>query len=263
MLIGVDGTGAWGDVQYKKEMQNSFVSQILRGSPVPKKVYFRGPEGAGLLKITSPQGLAWGIESLYEKGDKTVFLTGYSRGAATVINAAALLKGKVPVEALFLFDAVDRSVLLDAETIPNNVKHCYHAIRSTDARSRQSFGNCGLIAELGVSVVTNRFFTTHGGMGGTPWGEAGLLKPPPGPAFSPFDDPTWPGPIGPTTAPIMTPQQVAEAMVRKFPERFADKIYEGAPDWDFTNVTPEQEKLGMDKVKNWMWPHLRKHGVVV
>lgn len=266
MLIAVDGTGPWDNEDYAKEMKESFVSRIVRDSTQEHKIYFRGPEGAGLIKITSPAVLAWGIEWRYKKGDPIVFLTGYSRGAATVINAATLLKAKnIPVEAMFLFDAVDRTTLLEAETIPSNVKHCYHAIRSSEAQSRWYFGNCGLVSQNGT-LKPEPFFTTHGGMGGTPWGEKGLIKPPHKASILDMmlTGPLWSGAIGPEALIDLnlTPKQIAEDLVRRHPEIYANKINEGSPDWMFTRVTPELEKIGMDKVYNWMWPHLRKHGVI-
>lgn len=63
------------------------------------------------------------------------FLVGYSRGGAAAIQVANLLarEGK-PVEAMFLFDAVDRTLLLsDVDSIPANVKYCAHAVRNEGA----------------------------------------------------------------------------------------------------------------------------------
>ena len=61
---------------------------------------------------------------------------------------------------------------------------------------------------------------------------------------------------------VVTPGQMAEAMVRDEPHKYGDKIYEGAPDWRFTTVTVAQEQAGMAQVKEWMWAHLRKHKIV-
>jgi hypothetical protein len=197
ILIGVDGTGATDDRAYARDMKDSFVNQIVRNSPIPvaNKKYHRGPDWTGLgIKFTSaseglgtklirPTALRAEIKQLLGqqpkgKGPCRIFLTGYSRGAAVVINTAALLKQDgIDVEALFLFDAVQRSFQLEAKLIPANVKHCYHAIRDPNTHSRDSFGNCGLSRADGRKLDGfEKFFTTHGGMGGTPWGQKGAGK---------------------------------------------------------------------------------------
>ena len=96
-------------------------------------------------------------------------------------------------------------------------------------------------------------------MGGTPWGEGGLIKPGPGPgvnellrsANNPMGGPSY-----------VSPQQIAEARVRDEPWKYGDKIYEGAPDWRFTTVTVAQEWAGKNEVRRWMWNHLRRHRCV-
>jgi hypothetical protein len=113
------------------------------------------------------------VDLAYEDlaGRRRVFMAGHSRGAAIIIHVARLLQRRhIDVEAMFLFDAVARNHTLDAGEIPSNVRHCYHAIRHPDGRSRGSFGNCGTFAAAGVDFRSEFFFTTHGGMGGTPWG---------------------------------------------------------------------------------------------
>jgi hypothetical protein len=105
-------------------------------------------------------------------------MTGHSRGGAIVIHASRLLqKHAIPVEALFLFDAVDRSFVLEAKRIPSNVRFCYHALRDPAARSRETFGNCGLLREGGQPFDgIQHFHTTHGAVGGTGFGPAGAGK---------------------------------------------------------------------------------------
>lgn len=99
-----------------------------------------------------------------------VFLAGYSRGAAGVIEAAWRLKADgVQVHCLLLYDAVDRSATISKTTIPSNVLYCYHAIRDPATYSRSLFGNCGRKATSSTTYVEKMFFCTHGGMGGLPW----------------------------------------------------------------------------------------------
>jgi len=103
---------------------------------------------------------------------RKVFLVGHSRGGGILIHAARILRVRgVPVEAMFLFDAVSRNPLLDAAVIPPNVRYCYHAVRDPRSHSRGSFGNCGSEAHPVVHFDLEPFMTTHGGMGGTPWGD--------------------------------------------------------------------------------------------
>lgn len=57
-----------------------------------------------------------------------VFLAGYSRGGATAIRVAQLVPDR-KIEAMYLFDAVDRDPLIDTSAIPTNVETVFHAIR--------------------------------------------------------------------------------------------------------------------------------------
>ncbi len=101
-----------------------------------------------------------------------VFLSGYSRGGAALIDAAKTLKTLgINVECLLLFDAVDRTNTLNAEAIPSNVKICYHSRRHPNTSSRDTFGNCGLkVANGGKTTYKEQiFFCTHGGLGDAPY----------------------------------------------------------------------------------------------
>jgi hypothetical protein len=103
---------------------------------------------------------------------RNLFMTGYSRGGAIVIDTARLLaRHNIQIEAMFLFDAVDRNPFLVGGEIPSNVRYCYHAMRDPASASRESFGNCGTTAAAGVLLKTQYFMTTHGGMGGVLWGD--------------------------------------------------------------------------------------------
>src|SRR5436190_18235527 len=153
MLICVDGTGDMPDGDYAVGMMGSFVGMMYCGSHIQNRKYYRGPDFSGMEpKMTQPMDLVMQIQQFWrQEKDPKIFMTGYSRGAAIVINTAALLNfipmpdGKLArVEALFLFDAVNRSFDLDTTTyIPASVRWCYHAMRDDKARSRNSFGHCG------------------------------------------------------------------------------------------------------------------------
>lgn len=280
MIFGVDGTGPFRDSEYKSQMANSFVSQICRS---PGGRYWRGPDAIDtFLGGPNPREVAEAIRMVvvpmadtprvYGTGfgpavvvyptSKTelsglkdkVFLTGYSRGAATMLDVAVILKSYgIPVEAMFLFDSVTRSPWLSATSIPSNVRHFYHALRKSEAGSRNSFGNSTPVPEPGVTPLSESFFTTHAGMGGVPWGPGGLIKPvPKSPVMLP------PGLFGGT---FQTPTEIAGNLVAEYPEKYGDKIFEGAPDWAFTNVTVAQENTGMNAVRSWMWGHLNQHGI--
>ncbi len=290
MIFGADGTGPFANKRCAAAMRGSFVNPLC-GPPRAGARYWRGPDAIDtLLSGPAPRVVAEAVryavvpnaarpkvvpagmgpplivyptskEPLKDLKDK-VFLTGYSRGGATVLDAAVILKDYgIPVEAIFLFDSVTRSPWLSGAVVPANVKHCYHAIRESAGGSRRSFGNSPAVAAAGVDYDPKHFPTTHAGMGGVPWGAAGLVKPAAVPLWPALGQPGWP-PIGPSFGPtFVTPGQVAAEMVRDNPGKYADKIYEGAPDWAFTNLTVAQERLGMDAVREWMWGHVRRHGL--
>jgi hypothetical protein len=223
MLICVDGTGPHNDGEYYKNMHNSFISMLYRHSTEHPNYYFRGPNWAGLHSVSCAE-IASIIRFQFASGNNSIFLAGYSRGGAMMIETAHILKGyKLTVEAMFLFDAVDRSPLLSKTTlIPSNVNHAYHALRETDTRSRTSFGNCGTKAEKSGVLIPEYFPTTHAGMGGVPWVTNGLIS-----AFGLY---------------------------------LSDAIHE-SPSLSLTKVDPASEGKGMRKVQHWMWDNLRRHGV--
>jgi nucleoid-associated protein YgaU len=111
---------------------------------------------------------------------KAVFLAGYSRGAAAVIEVAKWLKEEenIPVECLILFDAVDRSTTIGGivfnTPIVDTVKQVIYPQRDIwRTLSRISFQNCGFTKQNPATpFLHKKFFATHGGLGGTPWTEA-------------------------------------------------------------------------------------------
>ena len=97
-----------------------------------------------------------------------VYLGGFSRGAAAAINAAYHLnKSGIAVDALFLFDAVDRTYSIPFWTVwetPKNVRVAFHAVRASSAASRPGFSNI----ILRNRCIARSFHTSHGGIGGWP-----------------------------------------------------------------------------------------------
>ncbi len=217
IFAGIDGTGVWRDKNYDITFENSHVNTLFKEWNEGPPHYERGP-------VTLDNKISrWTVLAAYrtfnkvmkdwKAGEKAVFLAGYSRGGAAVIEIAKWLKAEnVPVECLILFDPVDRTGQVGMPwrntPIVDTVKTVIYAQRSSWARSRESFGNCGL--ELQDRAKTVRYFdtflATHGGIGGVPWPE------PKGGGF----------------------------------------INEGPPDFE-TRVTVLEDELGSQKVKNWVF----------
>lgn len=266
MLAAIDGTGAvWDDV-YQVKMQNSFINQIVRQAPAAiNAMYYRGPDWSGtdlVGNLIRPEVVVQDVWCARQRGDKKVFLAGYSRGGAIAIDAAMLLaRADIEVEAIFLFDAVNRSTELRASAIPDNVRHAYHAVRMKSTSSRESFGNCGLSLIGSGELVKGEFYTTHGGMGGVPWGDTGIeaqarqivgVRP-----CEPAQSIRLPD--GRLTVPFLTgAPAIAHQQDLMRPRA---RIDEGSVD-GFTNVTVGQERQGMEQVHAWMWWQLWKHGVL-
>jgi hypothetical protein len=104
------------------------------------------------------------------RNDEPILLTGYSRGAAGVIEIAKRLKVlKRDVTAMLLFDCVDRHLGIDAARIPNNVRNVLHVLRSPASGSRKSFDHSGTQPEPPTRYESAEFTCTHAGMGGVPW----------------------------------------------------------------------------------------------
>jgi len=185
ILGGVDGTGPYSDDVYREEFKNSFVNKV--GKLFKKKKMSRGPSVDGIMTDSIGQKIANYIKSETKcVVNPSVFLTGYSRGGAAVIHAAKLLESDgIKIEAMFLFDAVERTVGgANTAKISSNVKYCYHALRDPKANSRSYFSNTGksLAKEThgsctprgdtlvggGTVYLEKKFFGTHGAIGGVP-----------------------------------------------------------------------------------------------
>ena len=252
IYVGVDGTGPDSNAEYATAFRNSYVNQ-LRNKGFGVAEYERGPTLTGS-ETGRLAGWAAGRAEHHYRTNKVrgpneprVFMAGYSRGGAAVIDACHRLQDKgIPVQGLLLFDAVDRSYTVErTETIPANVRWCRHAIRQASSGSRQSFGNCGLLAARGVNWVTPKeFLTTHGGMGGTPWGSVAATAP--GGRISEGDDSV--------RGALRSVGRVPTVQTMIFGAA-ASTVYEYAMR---TEVTPEQERRGSEGVWNWMLTELPK-----
>ncbi|MEP7075658.1 MAG: hypothetical protein ABI878_07575 [Acidobacteriota bacterium] len=183
ILVGIDGTGSaftpgsGRDKEYDVAFAHSFVKRICNAGG-PDAMYQRGPValGGGLLGAIEA-----GVQHVVRKiGDykrtlqspPPVLLTGYSRGGLGAVVVAARLKNlKIGVQALLLFDCVDRHLAFDAEVVPDNVANVYHVIRDPKSSSRESFGNDAMRYYPKSTKYEGpyMFMCTHGGMGGCPW----------------------------------------------------------------------------------------------
>jgi hypothetical protein len=130
MIFIIDGTGQADPDAYAREMADGFCARLVRKA---KGRYWRGPtlsgwETADIARDVKEAVVQWKAGA--QEGEK-LFLAGHSRGGAAAIFAAQALKAHhVEIDAMFLFDAVDRTVnFRSAQSIPGNVKMCFHAMR--------------------------------------------------------------------------------------------------------------------------------------
>ena len=171
ILVGIDGTGDISNASYGREMSNSFVAYIIRHSKAKLKRYIRGPgfDGTDMVALVS-NGYEFVKLALAANKGAEVLLTGYSRGGAGVIAVAQRLKADgTRVNAMILFDAVDRAIGVDTARIPDNVDRVIHARRDASMMSRLSFGNCGTTWGSPTKCEVRLFRGTHGAIGGAHW----------------------------------------------------------------------------------------------
>jgi hypothetical protein len=248
MLVAIDGTGAWSDEDYKREMSNSFVSRIFNEYSRTKKdgFYRRGPTLLGFETGPIAHEFSGLIVRAYEKAKQEgkaaefkLFLTGYSRGGAAVIGIAFLLNHynrDIKVNVMALFDAVDRSPVVTADSIPGNVELCFHALRDENAGSRTYFGNCGLTAEKPQILHKKVFFATHAGMGGLPWTGDHPTRTVSNPNFN-LGEYVRKYPFGPPPPPSMTTIEIPK-------------------------ITQAQDEAGSNEVHKWMWDNMKNNGML-
>lgn len=128
MLYIIDGTGPDDDQIYARQMNGSMCEKLAKDY---NGHYNRGPSLLGTETFKIAQHVFQSIGRDPELRRQPLFLAGHSRGGAAVIRIAQLLKEqRIGVEALFLFDAVDRTGPGEnVQHIPGNVKSTYHARR--------------------------------------------------------------------------------------------------------------------------------------
>ena len=125
MLYIVDGTGPWLADEYNSAMSGSFCSQLEAGLG-DRCRRWRGPSISG---IEVPFIADSVIEEIRKQPPtEPIFLGGYSRGGAAAIVVAQKIKPR-NVTAMFLFDAVDRALVVTPPRVTGNVQNVYHAIR--------------------------------------------------------------------------------------------------------------------------------------
>jgi hypothetical protein len=181
----IDGSGEWSNDTYRTSFTHSFCRQTADALGSARHPYFynRGPSSAGL--ETGPyarRAINWLKQNHAERPREPVYLMGFSRGAAACVTVASFLRSEAPklrITAMFLFDAVDRSIFTDAETVPGNVDVCHHIVRDYSwntwwegkhRHNRWYFNSDALEGERGVEMdIGGPVLGSHGAIGGTPW----------------------------------------------------------------------------------------------
>ncbi|MDF1871100.1 hypothetical protein [Vannielia sp.] len=172
----VDGTGPDDNSDYMKEFANSHCKRLYAEWHGRAKRWERGPSLTGSETQSLAVRQARFAKTQYDAHPGSrIFLAGYSRGGAAAEVACHILKREnVPVHCLLLFDAVDRSSV-DTPGVPDNVDHCFHAMRDPRTASREIFGNCSTEKLGGRKMIKQKFYGTHGAIGGVPQTETGFL----------------------------------------------------------------------------------------
>lgn len=185
-FAGIDGTSSEAGTaelpgEYQNTFKDSFVNRLYRNEVVKfvHPWYLRGPYTDGRDTAYRAECCFNHVKTVWKFNKaKAIFLAGYSRGGAAVIEVAKWLKNEgIPVECLILFDAVDRTYTIgdpnwNYTAIVDTVKHVIFPKRNRYAtHSRDSFSNCGdtLQNPSKTKLTTSLFCSTHGGLGGTPW----------------------------------------------------------------------------------------------
>jgi|GEM_PF-6942935 len=190
-LALINGTGPPG-AQYDEVMKTSFCLQLgdQLGS---KSFYLRGPNLFGKEVRDEARSVHQWLKAAYEEdSSRRLMLAGYSRGGSAAIMACEMLeRDHIPVDSLFLFDAVARHEFPGGNVIPANVRFSRHARRSLTADfveryegtvkgihvvggftnpARPLFGNVGLRWRGdGDHQPAERFLGSHGALGGVGW----------------------------------------------------------------------------------------------
>ena len=257
IFAGIDGTGDPDDTEYARAFSGSHV-KTLSGLPWTGGCFYRrGPTQLGIQtegiaeQVAIDVALAW-RRVLGRGAFPRVFLAGFRRGGAAAILACRLLRKEgINVAYLALFDAVDRTVGMEASTIAANVQVCQHAARHPDAKSRPEFGSCGTRCEDQAATrfaFRNDFMCTHGGVGGTPWTRSN-------PRLQMSDEGYIIEPRSARKAAALAVGGSIGAALTIFgvpvrPAAIADSVSTIAS----TRVTPEMDAQGAELVERWIKP---------
>lgn len=251
IFCGVDGTGPYSDSEYSSSFANSFVNKMYLKWHTKCRYYDRGPGLDGTSTGLRANNMATFAERNFRSNSVSntrdegvrIFLTGYSRGGAAALEAANILASKdIPVYALLLFDAVDRSITISNTAVPSGVKYCRHAVRGNTTNSRNSFGHVGLRTSSNVDYPhAVSFHCTHGAMGGTPWKQAHTD------GYIYEQENGAPKPNSISASPFM-PSATATVLKAVF-----DRAYDAGSK---TNVTMAQETKGTNQVETYMFNEL-------
>jgi hypothetical protein len=271
MFICIDGSGPEDLGEYGRAFAHSFLRQAQTASTQENNRWHEGPDPSGHIRYNDLTAIAVEAIRLHreERAARSdaaqVFLGGYSRGAAGIVHVAYLLEDMhIDVDGMFLFDAVDRSVHIgdslragNVDVVPANVRAVYHARRHPGGESRESFSNTATRAATSGAYREAFFLTTHGGMGGTPWGATGLLPAARRDYGSRHTAPAyrdW----------IRRHSHIVEPFAdgsNGIDEAAAATLF-GEPSDGMTELTIETEEIGSQACIDWMWAKMLLLGAV-
>ena len=148
MLFIVDGTGPYDYEQYDRDFSKSFCSQMFKQKTAFAK-YYPGPGTLGISTHVTANICTRDVVKTFTESRKTkIYLAGYSRGGAAVMQVAKWCAGyttttvtsapanysgmlatqtatPIPIEAMFLLDPVTKDFSVNGIGVPSNVKKCY------------------------------------------------------------------------------------------------------------------------------------------
>lgn len=174
IIFGIDGIGVLLQKGQSDRHRSSYVRRIIdnSSSTTQEKKYLAGPtDTSGSLDASIAEGYRF-VRSRYRaaQGDSPVLLAGYGRGAAGIIRLARRLeKRNISVNAMLLFDAVERYSGSEVDSIPNSVKSVLHVRRQADVKSRPDLISVGSRSNAPTTYEEKFFSCTHAAMGGAPW----------------------------------------------------------------------------------------------
>jgi hypothetical protein len=184
LSVGVDGTGSkeW----MRPDGANSHVYRFIQNFRSDDYIYADGPSTFGfdlggiidnvVDKIQEKAGRL--ARDMGNNDELRLVLVGHSRGAAAVISIAnrlnsltlsvfrSLLKPRLVVQYMGLYDTVLRAPLVSIDTDMPHVTRICHAIRKNDDWNGGSRGSFGSVHVPGA--LRRKFDTAHGGVGGDP-----------------------------------------------------------------------------------------------